>query len=274
MTPNVLRSHDLPGGSRIRLVRYGPGERHHPHAHGFSSLTLVLAGAVEERVGRDVQRGTAFRVAVKPAGVQHSDDFGIAGAVVLRVELSARDESCADSSDGWERRWRWIHPGETSRALTRMMRTLRHPGGAWSRPPSPSTPEDSGWNENLEDLLLEAIGALPRTEPVRGVPPGWLTRVRDALEEECVPTRILAEREGVHPVTLARLFRLHFGTSPSAYRRHARARRAAALLADTRQPLAEVALEAGYSDQAHLTRDLRTVLGITPRVARRLTRTR
>lgn len=274
MSPDVLRSHELREGSRIRLVRYRSGERHRPHAHAFSSLTLVLGGAVEERVGRDVQRGTAFRVAVKPAGVEHADDFGDAGALVLRVELSARDESCADSSGCWERRWRWLHPGATSRALTGMIRALREPGGPWSRQGMSSASGGSGSDEHLEDLLLEAIGSMPRTPPAGRVPPEWLIRARDALEESCVPTRTLAEREGVHPVALARMFRLHFGTSPSAYRRQARARRAAALLTDTRQPLAEVALEAGYSDQAHFTRDLRTVLGVTPFVARSLARPR
>jgi transcriptional regulator GlxA family with amidase domain len=42
------------------------------------------------------------------------------------------------------------------------------------------------------------------------------------------------------------------------------------LLADTRRSLAEIALDAGYSDQAHMTRDLRAVLGATPSLVRRI----
>lgn len=53
------------------------------------------------------------------------------------------------------------------------------------------------------------------------------------------------------------------GLTPKVYSRVCRAQRARALLGA--QPLAEVALRAGYSDQAHLSRELRAVTGITPR---------
>lgn len=263
MPQNVLRSHDLPGGSRVRLVRYAAGERHRAHAHDRSSLTLVLRGVVEERVGARTDRGTAFSVVVKPSGVEHADDFGSMGVEALRVELSAGDDSWAGCGS---RSWQWIHAGSVSKGLIGVLRTLREPGGAWSRSRTPVPASDA----SLEDLLLETVAALPEAERAPRVPPRWLARVRESLSEECVPIRILAEREGVHPVALARLFRLRYGASPSSYRRLARARRAAALLTGTRTPIADVALEAGYSDQAHLTRELRSTLGITPRTARSL----
>jgi AraC family transcriptional regulator len=264
----ILQSHVLRGGSRVRLVRYRGGERHPPHAHGFTSLTLVLGGGVEEQVGRSVERGTAFSVVVKPAGVEHADQFGPSGAMTLRVELSAGDEARTASSGCWPGRWRWIHAGDSSRALFGMLRTLRLPGGAWSRS-SPALPP--GQDESLDDLLCEAISAVPPAEPARRAPPAWLARVRDALQEEGASVRALAGHEGIHPVVLARQFRLHQGMSPTAYRRLARARRAAALLADTQRPLVDVALDTGYCDQAHLTRDLRSLLGATPGTVRTLT---
>jgi transcriptional regulator GlxA family with amidase domain len=42
-------------------------------------------------------------------------------------------------------------------------------------------------------------------------------------------------------------------------------RRAAALIAETRRPLAEIACECGFADQAHMTRALHKMLGETPR---------
>jgi AraC family transcriptional regulator len=74
----------------------------------------------------------------------------------------------------------------------------------------------------------------------------------------------------VHPVHLAREFRRHFGLSPSEHRRRGRLRRAGRLLADSKVTLVDAAMAAGYSDQAHMTRDLRSATGLTPRGLRRM----
>jgi AraC family transcriptional regulator len=246
-----------PAGSRFHLDRYHPGERHALHAHPYSSLTLVLSGWVEERVGSEIRRGTALSVVVKPAGVDHADLFGVDGARTLRVELSTEEEALARSSGFWPGRWWWSHGGDVSRIMIRMVQAIALGSG-------PGPP--------LEDLLYEALGALRgETESApRSRPPSWIVRVREALDEESGSIGALAERERVHPVVLARVFRRSYGTTPTEYRRRARARRAAGLLTGTRRPLVDVALEAGYSDQAHLTRDLKTVLGVTPVAIRNL----
>lgn len=59
------------------------------------------------------------------------------------------------------------------------------------------------------------------------------------------------------------------GLPPSAWFASARARTAALTLLETGLPLTEVALEAGYADQAHLTREIRRRLGLTPARMRR-----
>jgi AraC family transcriptional regulator len=82
--------------------------------------------------------------------------------------------------------------------------------------------------------------------------------------------RAIAVRLGVHPVHLAHAYRRHHGQSPTESRRQARLRRAARLLVETRWPLAAIAAECGFADQAHMTRTLRRVLGQTPRGLRRL----
>jgi AraC-like DNA-binding protein len=76
-----------------------------------------------------------------------------------------------------------------------------------------------------------------------------------------------------HPATTrehaSRTFRRHFGFSPSVFRSERRFRDALALLADFTTPLASVALDAGFADQAHLTRDFRARTGTTPGAFRR-----
>lgn len=80
----------------------------------------------------------------------------------------------------------------------------------------------------------------------------------------------LARRAGVHPVYLARRFRECFGTSPRAHRARMRLARAAQGIAVARAPLADVALDAGYCDQPHMSHEVRLATGLTPRALRRL----
>lgn len=74
-----------------------------------------------------------------------------------------------------------------------------------------------------------------------------------------------------HASTRARLDRAyrHVGLSPSRSLRIARLHGALHAARDTARPWAEIAYEAGYADQAHFCRELRTLLGETPTAWRR-----
>ena len=103
--------------------------------------------------------------------------------------------------------------------------------------------------------LAAAIGCAVRLD----------TQVRDALD--CLreaPTLQLAQRRlGVSERSLERLLSLRTQRGPLYWRQLARARRCARALADV-APLAHLAAEHGYADQAHMARDLRRWFGATP----------
>jgi transcriptional regulator GlxA family with amidase domain len=65
-------------------------------------------------------------------------------------------------------------------------------------------------------------------------------------------------------------FRHQVGVSPKSYARVLRFSRAVALMkgGDSRRPLAEVAVECGYYDQSHFTRDFTAMAGCSPAVYR------
>lgn len=74
-----------------------------------------------------------------------------------------------------------------------------------------------------------------------------------------------ATRLAVSVRTLQRLAHRHVGLSPAAMIRRRRLQEAAEKLrADPGRDLATLAAEFGYADHAHLTRDFRAVLGISP----------
>jgi AraC-like DNA-binding protein len=73
----------------------------------------------------------------------------------------------------------------------------------------------------------------------------------------------LALVTGVGPFALMRAFRAETGLPPHAYLNQLRVRQARELL-DRGVPPAEAAAEAGFADQAHLTRHFKRAVGVPP----------
>jgi transcriptional regulator GlxA family with amidase domain len=74
----------------------------------------------------------------------------------------------------------------------------------------------------------------------------------------------LAALAGVNRRHLLRTFRAHHGTTVGNYVRHRRLLRARTALAAANRPIAAIALDAGFADQAHFTRAFRAEFGETP----------
>jgi len=66
-----------------------------------------------------------------------------------------------------------------------------------------------------------------------------------------------------------RAFRASFGEPPMAYVTRERVRRCQELMLNSRAPLSAIALDCGMSDQSHLTRVFRRLVGVNPGVWRR-----
>jgi len=80
----------------------------------------------------------------------------------------------------------------------------------------------------------------------------------------------LAETAGLSAHHFSRVFKATFGTTPHRYVQRRRIEAAvAALRAQEKRPIADIALELGFASQAHMTDLMRRQLGVTPRVVRR-----
>lgn len=133
--------------------------------------------------------------------------------------------------------------------------------------------EASGTALASESWLLEALAGLVARHALDAAAARRIGRehraVRlareylEALPGENVSLDTLARVAGIGPFHLCRVFRGETGLSPHAYQVQARVRRAKALLGQG-LPVAQVAAEAGFADQAHLTRHFKRLLGVTP----------
>ena len=78
-----------------------------------------------------------------------------------------------------------------------------------------------------------------------------------------------ASVHGLSPSTLSRRFLRDFGVSPKRYQVEARTQWAISSMFCSGASLAEIALEAGFADQAHMTRAVRELTGRPPSLLRR-----
>lgn len=115
------------------------------------------------------------------------------------------------------------------------------------------------------ELLAEACRLAGPARRRRG--PRWLRQVSDLVHSEFTRRLTLADcaREaGVHPVHLAQSFRAYYGESIGQCVRRLRIDLASRRLVETPKPLAEIALEVGFSDQSHFTKVFKRARGLTP----------
>ena len=93
-----------------------------------------------------------------------------------------------------------------------------------------------------------------------------VTRARDYLESHYADNPSLHELAAavyLSPFHLIRVFQHELGLPPHAYLTQVRVRHARRLLAQG-QPIVSVANATGFTDQSHLTRHFKRILGVTP----------
>jgi AraC-like DNA-binding protein len=149
------------------------------------------------------------------------------------------------------------------------------------------TPLDALWGTRQANAALEQIHAAGGLEQQLAAFTALLTqRVIDSLSaglhglhpaiaatlgplaRENPSIAGLVTRSGYSHRRFIALFRGAIGLSPKAYARVMRFDRALALAADPAQGWVDIALTAGYSDQAHLSREFSALAGMSPQAWR------
>jgi AraC family transcriptional regulator len=99
-----------------------------------------------------------------------------------------------------------------------------------------------------------------------------LQRVCDRIEADLggeLSIGELAREAHLSPYHFSRAFKAATGLPPHSYLTARRIERAKELLAASEMPMSEIALEVGFSSQAHLTDSFHRLVGVTPREFRR-----
>ena len=199
------------------------------HVHTEPYAALVLCGGYEEA-------GDNGRFAVKAGTVvfhdrfeAHLDRFSREGATVLNLGLTGHCDCPAGIASVAD-------PDLVARVAERSQEAavelLLSQGTRW-------TPQPSDWPDELAERLRQ---------------------------DSCQRLSEWAEEKGLAPWTLSRGFAQVFGVSPEGFRARVRARQR---IEQTQIPLATIAVELGFADQAHMSRSVLLLTGQGPRARRR-----
>jgi|SRR5580700_209391 AraC-like DNA-binding protein len=117
------------------------------------------------------------------------------------------------------------------------------------------------------DVLANLPSLIPEPQIRGGLPPAVMHRVREYIEAhlgESIELAEIAAIAGLSVFHFARQFKHSAGVTPHYYLVSRRVERAKELLAGTDLSLSAIAFAAGFSDQSHLTRHFRQIVGTTP----------
>ena len=247
---NLRRSRlpDLP----MTLTAYPPGHTYPWHVHEIPTLFVLLAGQHHDENRRMAFDQTPLSVVFHPTQGPHATSVGPDGMVGINLELT----------DDWLDRCRI---GRRDLAVGyRLLDSLcaRLLGMRLAALACSDASE-----AEVETVVLELVSCLVRDPSPSERAPRWLPRAEELLRSNLanpVGLRDVAAEVGVHPVYCARAFRRTVGCTVTEYLRALRLLEAGRLILGERQGLAEVALAAGFADQAHFTRTCSRELGFTP----------
>ena len=241
-------------GFTVTAGLHGPGEVLPRHRHDGPTICCVLTGRFTEYSGGSAADCTEGTVKLMPAGEPHWNRF--AGCetrgVMVEVDRSRfRGRPAVLRALDERRHVRY-------RGTPGFVRELVREAGRGDEPALVA----------VEGLLLELVAQLAREAAGRrGDRPRWLARAEEVLRgrfREPLSVAGVAEVAGVHPATLARGWRRVHGRSVGESLRRFRLEAAAAELLATDDPIAEIALRAGFYDQSHFTNSFRGWMRVTP----------
>jgi AraC-like DNA-binding protein len=230
------------------------------HTHDDPTMCLVLHGRFSEYSSGHVADCHSSSLKFMPAGERHWNSFHVSDVHGFMAELQSAPFSDDSRLHAALSRQAQFVSGREVVLAHRLYREFQK--------------DDSAAPLAMEGLLLDLVAQLARTgERIQaGDCPAWARRAREIIHEHvATPLSVaaIAEEVGVHPATLARGFRRIFGCSIGDMQRRLRLELALVDLADTEQPLAQVALRAGFYDQSHFTNLFRRSYGTTPARYRR-----
>lgn len=223
------------------------------HTHKASFYHLVLDGKCEESSPHGRIFFQPFSSAFTHSDSKHDGRIHRGGARLFAVEIG----------DAWIKELREMRPepetvsdcrgGELTCRGIELYREYRQGPTACAL--------------TVDSLIWEVLAAAAGFQVRESGAPRWWWRMLDRVHSEFqrgLRISELAREADVHPVYLARVFRQRYRQTPGEYVQRLRIRFASERLSLSEEGIADIAAEAGFADQSHLTRIFKRYARMSP----------
>lgn len=263
MNGDILKSCTV-GGLTIMETAYAPNLKLPKHRHDLAFFCFTLRGGYTEVDERRTLDCEPSGLIYHPPDETHSVRFP-KGALCLTVQMDAR------WLENLRQQARIIEsPNDFHGGLLSLLARRLHGEFRAMDDLSPLV---------IEGLTLEILAEASRrsVNPSGHTPPRWLEQARALIHEQFCERLTLArvaESVSIHPVHLAREFQRYYRCTVGEYIRRQRIESACHKIVNTGDPLSEIALSVGFSDQSHFARRFKLLTAMTPSAYREAFRTR
>jgi AraC family transcriptional regulator len=231
---------------------YDSGLRIEPHSHEAIVLVSSLDGRYRESIGGSIFECSPRTVVCHPAGVEHA----VWADTAVRALMIEIDSGEMTRRHGAVPAVPLLHldRGPVITLLANLYDEFRQ--------------EDACSSLAIQGLVLQILARVSRVEIEDHCGrPAWMHRV-DEIIHDCFRARLtleeIASEVGVSPARLSAVFRRIHRRSIAEEQRRLRVEFACDCLRRNDAGLAEIAVEAGFSDQPHFSRAFKQLTGMTP----------
>ena len=240
-------------GIVLSEIRHTCGRKLPRHTHESAYFGLLLAGSYSEKCTHRSADYQPFTMGFHPPALTHSDEVGTCGSRMFCIELR---DSYLNRVRPFLTAPQFVPDLCASEVTWLGLRLYRSFAG--------ETLDAVELSELCIDMLHRVSGSKLREDQAN---PQWLNRAFELLHSsfrQPLTLEQIAAQVGVHPIHLSRVFRKRYGCTMAEFMNRLRVQFACRALADGWANLAEVASDAGFADQSHLSRVFKACTGQTP----------
>ncbi|MBZ4189401.1 helix-turn-helix transcriptional regulator [Niabella beijingensis] len=228
------------------------------HAHTTSSISFLLYGTYEEHLLGMRYKRMPGDIKYVPFGEAHRCVFYTPGTRAINLNLTPSLLKQLDLADN--KIMQVLHDFKhTKFALVKLFKELL----------TADESMEAVSQLTLHQLFYPGILSLKKYNQ----PPRWVIILKEILHDEwntSYELNDLANRCGVHRITISRYFHQYFSITLGRYIHQIRIDKAMSMIKATSLSLTDIAYKCGFADQAHFTRTFKNITGFLPRDFRKI----
>lgn len=244
-------------GVLLSEVRHAVGKSVAEHQHVAPYFSLLLDGAYEERGEGFDLRYEPYTLVFHSARTTHEDRM-LGPCRFFAVDLMPQWEAVIADLGGSRAHVFELAGGDPVWLVLRLYREF--------------LVRSEAAESTIESLVYELCAYVVKRSPEELHEPAWLASVDAVVHErfrQPLDLTSLAKSVGVHPTHLCRVYRRFRERTISEAVAGARLQYVARRLTDSEESLTDIAGEAGFADQSHMTKTFKRMTGYPPGEHRR-----